>query len=137
VVAALVSLTQIANPIFCASSNLKHCIQSTIDMPELTASYTSPAPEHNLSVRDQIEFTDSREKNMKNLTTQLLSLKVQLNDHFTNELTASGERATNGQNEAAEEEADEEEEDESEDPNGGMVKISEANNGRAKRPKTN
>lgn len=106
-------------------------------MPELTATYTSPAPEYNVSVRDQIEFTDSREKNMKNLTTQLLSLKAQLNDHFTNELTATGERATNGQNEAAEEEADEEEEDESEDPNGGMVKISEANNGRAKRPKTN
>lgn len=109
-----------------------------IEMPDLTATYTSPASEYNLSANHSIEFNDNRANNIKNLTAQILSLKAQLNDHFTKEMAASGDQATNGKPEDADEEGEEEDDEEdSSEVDGGMVKVTEAGNDRAKRPKTN
>jgi hypothetical protein len=109
-------------------------------MPELTASYISAAPEYNSSYAQQIEFSGRRDVDLNNLTTQLLSLKKQVNDHFTNVLnatqTGNDRGTTNGDDAEIEEDAEEDLDEESGDPDGGLVKITESN-GRAKRPKTN
>jgi hypothetical protein len=112
-------------------------------MPEITASYTSAAPEHILSCAQQIEFSGRREVDLNNLTAHLLSLKAQVNDHLTNVLNATqtgNDRSTTNGDDADVDDEDEDEEEEldeeSGDPDGGLVKTTESN-GRAKRPKTN
>jgi hypothetical protein len=106
-----------------------------VDMPDLTAKYTSPSPQDNKACDYQVEFTGSRANDLKNLTTQLWSMKEQLNDHFTNLMTAAG--AANGNNKAdqGEQEEEEEEEEDSGEKDGGMVKVAEPND-RVKRAKT-
>ncbi|KAG2171484.1 hypothetical protein INT43_009145 [Umbelopsis isabellina] len=107
-------------------------------MPELTAKYTSPNPQDSKASDYQVEYTGSRANDLKNLTFQLLIMKEQLNDHFTNLMTASG--APNGNNKAdqqeqAEEEEEEEEEEDSGEKDGGMVKMADPKD-RVKRVKT-
>lgn len=105
-------------------------------MPNLKATYTSPSSQDNKDCGYQVEYTGSRANDLKNLTSQLLSMKEQLNNHFTNLMTASG--PTNGNNNVVrqeEEEEEEEEEGDSGEKDGGMVKMADPKD-RIKRVKT-